>query len=111
MNTLSTHEIKVLNSLITTTLDSAKGYDAAAKDAKNPAFKSLFARWAEERKQMASELQREVRTLGGRPEADGSMLGSAHRIFLSVRDAMSKGDKSVVDEVERGEDFIKGKYE
>jgi uncharacterized protein (TIGR02284 family) len=111
MNSPSSHEIAVLNDLITTTLDSAKGYDEAAKDAQNPTFKTLFARWAEERRQTASDLQREVRALGGKPGSNGSMLGSAHRIFLSVRDALSKGDKSVVEEVERGEDFIKDKFE
>jgi uncharacterized protein (TIGR02284 family) len=32
-------------------------------------------------------------------------------MFLNIRDSLSKGDKGVVEEVERGEDYIKGKYE
>ena len=111
MHNAHTHDIKVLNDLITTTLDSADGYSEAAKDAKNPAFKDLFGQWAEHRRQVVGELQEKVRTLGGQPEDDGSILASAHRAFLSIRDSLSKGDKSVVEEVERGEDFIKNKYE
>jgi len=111
MKDLRTHDIKVLNELITTTLDSADGYDEASKDAKNTSFKTLFARWAQERRQVVSELQQEVRSLGGKPSDDGSMLGSAHRAFLNVRESLSKGDKSVVEEVERGEDYIKNKFE
>jgi uncharacterized protein (TIGR02284 family) len=106
-----THDIKVLNELITTTLDSADGYSEAAKDADNPTFKNLFSRWATERRRVVNDLQEQVRVLGGKPQDDGSVLASAHRMFLNVRDSLSKGDKGVVEEVERGEDYIKGKYE
>lgn len=106
------HDIKVLNSLIETTLDSADGYNEAAKDAEMPEVKSLFSQWAQERFQVAHELQDEVRQLGGEPEDEGSILASTHRIFVKVRDSLgSKGDKGVVEEIERGEDFIKSKYE
>ncbi|MBC7984733.1 MAG: PA2169 family four-helix-bundle protein [Candidatus Obscuribacterales bacterium] len=111
MKDLNTHDIKVLNELITTTLDSADGYSEAAKDAANPTFKNLFSQWAQERRQVVNELQGQVRILGGQPETDGSVLGSAHRVFLNIRDSLSKGDKGVVEEVERGEDYIKAKYE
>jgi uncharacterized protein (TIGR02284 family) len=32
-------------------------------------------------------------------------------VFLKLRDSVTSGDDSVVDEVERGEDFIKARYE
>ena len=32
-------------------------------------------------------------------------------MFLKLRDSVSGSDESVIDEVERGEDFIKAKYE
>jgi uncharacterized protein (TIGR02284 family) len=111
MNESSTHDIKVLNELIMTTLDSVDGYATAAKDAENPTFKSLFSQWASERRQVASQLQEQVKVLGGKPEDDGSMLASAHRVFLNIRDSLSKGDKGVVEEVERGEDYLKEKFE
>jgi uncharacterized protein (TIGR02284 family) len=111
MSKSDTHDIKVLNELITTTLDSVDGYAEAAKDADNPTFKDLFSRWSSDRRQVVSELQEQVRLLGGKPQDDGSALASAHRVFLNIRDSLSKGDKGVVEEVERGEDYIKEKYE
>jgi uncharacterized protein (TIGR02284 family) len=111
MNELNNHDIKVLNELIVTTLDSVEGYAEAAKDARNPTFKTLFSQWSKERRQVVRQLQDQVRTLGGDPDDDGSTLAAAHRVFLNLRDSFSKGDKSVVDEVERGEDFIMAKYE
>ena len=52
-----------------------------------------------------------MRRLGGTPEDDGSILAAGHRMFLKLRDSVSGSDASVIDEVERGEDFIKAKYE
>ena len=51
-----------------------------------------------------------MRRLGGSPEDDGSILAAGHRVFLKLRDSVTSGDTSVIDEVERGEDFIKAKY-
>lgn len=111
MNDGNTHDIKILNELIVTTLDSVKGYSEAADDANNPTFKSLFRQWSDERLRVARRLQDQVRNLGGAPEDDGSLLGASHRAFLNLRDSFSKGDKGVVEEVERGEDYIVEKYE
>lgn len=105
------HDIKILNSLIETTLDSVDGYSEAAKDAANPNYKSLFQQRATERRQVVNDLQGQVRVLGGTPDDDGSILAAGHRVFLKLRDSLTKGDQSVIDEVERGEDHIKAKYE
>ena len=106
------HDIKTLNSLIETTLDSADGYAEAAKDAKSELLISLFTTRASERRLIASTLQQCVRTLGGEPEDDGTVLASAHRMFLNLRTSIASNDNTaVVDEVERGEDHIKHKFE
>jgi len=109
--TNTNHDIKVLNSLIETTLDSADGYGQAAESAGNTSYKNLFQEWSTERRRVASDLQGQVRTLGGKADDDGSALAAGHRVFLKLRDSVTKGDESVVDEVERGEDFIKAKFE
>jgi uncharacterized protein (TIGR02284 family) len=111
MSTVNDQHIKVLNSLIETTLDSGHGYREAAKDAKNPRFKSLFEKRSMERNQLTAELQAEVRGLGGKPEDDGSMLASAHRVFLNLKNTVTGSDETVVNEVEAGEDHIKAKFE
>lgn len=105
------HDIKVLNGLIETTLDSADGYSEAAKETDNTALRSLFEKRGSERRQVASELQTQVRALGGDPEDDGTVLAKAHRTFLSVKHAMLKDEQAVINSVENGEDFIKDKYE
>ena len=106
------HDIKTLNGLIETTLDSADGYSEAAKDAKNPQLISLFTARATERRQNVSTLQQCVRSLGGDPKDDGTVLATAHRMFVNLRTSLTKDDNTaVVDEVERGEDHIKAKFE
>lgn len=106
------HDIKTLNSLIETTLDSADGYAEAAKDAKSASLISLFNARSTERRAAVSKLQQCVRSLGGKPEDDGTILASAHRAFVNLRTSLtSKDNTAVVDEVERGEDHIKAKFE
>jgi uncharacterized protein (TIGR02284 family) len=110
MHTNEDH-IKLVNGLVETTIDSADGYAEAAKDAEGARYKDLFERRAQERRSIASELREEVRRLGGEPKDDGTVLAAAHRAFLNLKDAVTKGDEAVVSEVEAGEDYIKGKYE
>ncbi|HWW65801.1 MAG TPA: PA2169 family four-helix-bundle protein [Sphingomonadaceae bacterium] len=105
------HDISVLNGLIATTLDSAAGYAEAAKDADNTRYIQLFRTRAEERSSVASKLQSEVVRLGGQPEDEGTTLASMHRMFTNLRNSIAGGDTAVVDEVERGEDHIKHKFE
>lgn len=112
MSSSTEHDIKVLNTLIETTIDSAEGYGEAAKDAENTRYAALFQQRAAERRQVAQRLQQQVRSLGGNPEDDGTVLAKAHRMFVELRAKMSsKDDTAIVDEVERGEDHIKHKYE
>ena len=70
------HDIKVLNSLIETTLDSADGYQEAARDGVETGYRNLFLKRATERRQVVSELQSQVRALGGTPDDDGSVLAA-----------------------------------
>lgn len=105
------HDISVLNSLIKTVLDSRKGFRDAAEDA-SPRFSQMFSEFAAERGAVATKLQAEVRRLGGTPEDDSSFLAAAHRAFMDLKTAISgSDDKAVIREVERGEDYIKGKFE
>lgn len=106
------HDTKTLNILIATTLDSADGYAEAAKDARSQSLIALFNARSQERHHVASTLQKCVRQLGGKPEEDGTVLASAHRMFVNLRTLVTSNDnKAVVDEVERGEDHIKAKFE
>ena len=107
----SSHDITVLNTLIRTTLDSYKGFDDACEDSEGPQSQ-FFRQMAQERSQVASQLQAQVRALGGDPEDDSSFTAAAHRGFMDLKQAvMGDSDEAVVEEVERGEDYLKTKYE
>jgi uncharacterized protein (TIGR02284 family) len=72
----------------------------------------MFRQFAADRRQVVSRLQDEVRRLGGTPEDDGSLKAAAHRGFLDLKNALTGGsDKQVIEEVERGEDYLKAKYD
>jgi uncharacterized protein (TIGR02284 family) len=104
--------VKVLNSLIETTLDSANGYREAAENVSAANLKADFAQRSARRETLVRRLQEEVRSFGGEPETDQSALGKMHNKFVDLKNAVTGGsDKAVVDEVERGEDVIKAKFE
>ena len=105
-------DIRVLNSLIETTIDSVDGYRRSAQEATNSRFSAEFLERANEREQVVSQLRDRVRQLGGNPEDDGSVLAAAHRAFLTLRDKVTgSDDKAVVAEVDHGESYLNGKWE
>lgn len=106
------YDISTLNGLIETTIDSVEGYSEAAKSSESGRFAALFSERAAERQAVVSTLRSEVTRLGGTPEEDGTILAGAHRMFLDLKAAVTgKDEKAIVDEVERGEDHIKAKFE
>lgn len=112
MQTDSDRAVKVLNDLIETTLDSAHGYGEAAESVKDGQLKTMFAERSRKRMELTRELQAEVRTFGGEPKDGQSMAGKMHNKLVDLKAALTGGDaKAVIDEVERGEDVIKGKFE
>lgn len=110
--TETSHDIRTLNGLIATTLDSVDGYNAAAGETESGRFGEIFRARAAERRAVVTALQAEVSRIGGTPEDDGTILAGAHRVFLNLKAAITgHDDKAVVNEVESGEDHIKAKYE
>ncbi len=106
------HDIRTLNGLLTTTIDSVDGYRAAGDDTDAGRFATLFIARANERAAIAERLKAEVIRLGGNPEDDGSMLAGAHRAFMGLKAMVTgKDEQAIVNEVERGEDVIKERFE
>jgi uncharacterized protein (TIGR02284 family) len=105
-------QISTLNSLIGTTIDSVTGYEDSAQNIDNERFRQIFRERADERQKVVQELRNEVRRLGGNPEESGSFMGKAHQRFEDLKAAITgRDEKSIINEVERGEDYIKGKFE
>ena len=108
----TSHDIRTLNSLIATVIDSVDGYSESAKDVDSPRFSELFLARADERREVSEQLRAEVSRLGGEPEDDGTILAAGHRAFVNLKSAIaSRDDQAVVAEVERGEDHLKAKFE
>jgi uncharacterized protein (TIGR02284 family) len=107
-----TDEISTLNTLLTTLIDSITGYEDAAANAEGSRFQQLFRERAGERQRVVESLRNEVRRLGGEPEVGGSFLGKTHQRFLDLKAAVTgRDDKAIINEVERGEDYLKEKFE
>ena len=105
-------EISTLNTLIGTLIDSVNGYEDAASNSEAGRFQQMFRERAGERQRVVEDLRSEVRRLGGNPEDDGSFMGKTHQRFLDLKAAVTgRDEKSIIDEVERGEDYLKEKFE
>ena len=106
-------DITTLNTLTATLIDSVTGFeDAAANIEGSSRLQQLFRERASERGQVVEDLRAEVRRLGGDPEDDGSLLGKTHQRFLDLKAAITGRDEgAIVNEVERGEDYLKDKFE
>ena len=105
-------EIATLNTLIATLIDSITGYEDAAANAEQSRFQQIFRERAGERQRVVESLRAEVRRLGGNPEDDGSFMGKTHQRFLDLKAAVTgRDEKAIINEVERGEDYLKEKFE
>ena len=104
--------ISTLNTLIATTIDSVTGYEDSAQNMDNERFREIFRQRANERQDVVHNLRAEVRRLGGNAEDDGSFMGKAHQRFEDLKAAITgRDEKAIINEVERGEDYLKGKFE
>jgi uncharacterized protein (TIGR02284 family) len=105
-------EISTLNSLISTTIDSITGYEDAASNSEGGRFQQMFRDRANERQRVVDDLRSEVRRLGGEPEEGGSFMGKTHQRWLDLKAAVTgRNDQAIINEVERGEDYLKEKFE
>ena len=105
------HEIAKLDDLITTTIDSVRGYEHSAEKAPESRYAPFFQRMAAERRGVVADLQAQSRALGGTPTEHGSTAAHVHRLFESMRSALGGGDAAIIAEVERGEDYLKEEFE
>jgi uncharacterized protein (TIGR02284 family) len=105
-------EITTLNTLTATLIDSVNGYRDAAANSESGRFQELFRTNADERNRVCEDLRAEVRRLGGEPEDDQSTMGALHQRWLDLKAAVTgRDDKAIINEVERGEDYLKEKFE
>src|SRR2546421_5139121 len=105
-------ENTVLNNLIETLKDGQEGFKEAAESVRNPALKSLFSEYSQQRSRFATSLQAEARKLGEeKPETSSSATGALHRGWINLKSAITGGDEhAILAECERGEDSAVEEY-
>ncbi|RRB00774.1 ferritin-like domain-containing protein [Larkinella rosea] len=93
-----------LNTLLTRTRDGERGYQEAAENVKDAELKSLFMAQSRQRGEYATEIDREIRTLGGDPETSTSLMADLHRAWINIKTSFTgNDDKAVVEECKRGD--------
>jgi len=103
--------ISCLNDLIQTCRDGEKGFRVASENVGDDSLKTYFQRMSIQRAQFASELQAEVRQLGGGTTPGGSVSGAFHRGWMNLKAPITGGDSSIVSECEWAEDAALHNYE
>jgi uncharacterized protein (TIGR02284 family) len=93
-----------LNRLLTRAHDAETGYQEAAENVKDAELKGLFLAQSQERAEFGRELDREIRALGGDPDAGTSLASDLHRAWINLKSAVSgHTDKAVAEECQRGD--------
>jgi uncharacterized protein (TIGR02284 family) len=104
--------IECLNDLIHTCRDGENGFQTAADHVRDAGLKSFFADCSVQRAQFASELESEVRQLGGTPAKSGSVSAAFHRGWMNIKSIVTGGSTdAIVAECERGEDAAVANYQ
>lgn len=92
--------------LVETVADSVAGYEHIASHTHGFGWYSYCEMHALERQRLAVTLRRAIEAHGGHADSQGTILGSAHRLFLDLKSALLDSEQSVVEELLRGERFL-----
>lgn len=104
---MSTDEVTTKD-LIQTLEDGKEGFAKGAEKLEktdSPELAATFRRLSAQREGFARELQDLARTYGDNADQGGSVAGTLHRGWMSLKDALSGSDPDgVLDAAEQGED-------
>jgi uncharacterized protein (TIGR02284 family) len=103
---------EIIDNLIETLKDGQEGFKQAAESVRNPALKTLFSDYSDQRSRFATVLQSEARRQGEtEPETTSSATGALHRGWINLKSAITGGDEhAILAECERGEDSAVEEY-
>ena len=100
-----------LSKLYTRLIDSRDGYRDAAERADSAHIKQTLTELGEKRTRDAAELRSHLARMGHELDEDGSILASAHRTFLGIKDSVTgQGDDAIIAEIVRGEESLHDAY-
>jgi uncharacterized protein (TIGR02284 family) len=109
------NDASVTKDLLQTLEDGRAGFAKGAEKLDStdaPELAPAFRKYSEQRAAFTTELQSLAQQYGDQLDADGSVAGTLHRGWLSLKDALagSKPD-GVIDAAEQGEDHAVSEYE
>lgn len=109
---LTDETIDKIQKLIRANIDAYDGFTECAEQIEDPSIAKLFRELADERSELATELQNYVEWNGEEADDSGTFAAQVHRAWIAVRSTLSGGDAyAILAEAERGEDHIKHAYE
>lgn len=102
-----------LRDLVTKNEDAIKGFEKAAKNAKEVGIKTYFEKKVVERMQFLRQLRAAATDLDlGSIEIDGSTAGAAHRTWMDVKAFFTEdNDEAMLEEAVRGDKSAMDDYD
>lgn len=108
-------DYNVTKELIETLEDGKDGFAQGAEklsELERPDLAAEFRQYANQRAEFSAELDRLAAVYGDDIEEDGSLLADVHRMWMSLRDAISGSDPDgVLGVAKQGEDHAVREYE
>lgn len=101
----------LLEHLIETCEDGARGFDTAAEAVDDTNVAATFRKLGAERAQCAMELRSLAANYGGPVEEAGMVKAALHRGWIKLKDALTTGSHAVIAAAEEGEDYALEQYE
>ena len=96
-------ERAVLNHLIETCTDAARGFRSAADHVKAPALKATFMEIAAQREGFVTDLLPHAQRLGGPAAVDGTTAAAVHRGWIDLIAKLRHNDRAISAEAARGD--------
>jgi len=101
-----------LNELLIKNFDAEKGYENAIENVESPKLKAFFKMQSEQRGKFARELRLEILKFGQIPEESGSIAGTLHRNWMTLKSLFkSNNEEAILDEALRGEEASLSDYD
>lgn len=106
------HQIGVMNDLLKINLDRIEGYKRAINESHDhPRLLPTFRDMEYQSERYVTELRARINLLGGEPVDHKTLPGKIYHVWMEVRTAFAKTEKSVLDLCEFGEDAAQKAYE
>ncbi len=104
--------LKILDDLTQTAKDGSEGYRLSAEAVDDVQLSAIFLEFSAQREAFVSELQGLSAGFGGDPADSATLVGSLHRGWINLKQAISSNDRAaVLAECQRGDEHAVESYE